>query len=483
MAQVGSRRRAHRRERFAVGVSLVVAVAVHAAAVEGADATGMLSGWGGMSLGESPTARAKTAAAALPLRPSCDGDSLLAAAARVVTCAPPLGGDLDACLRDVALRLESDRLRCHVDELPAVAFELTAIDVATLEQIDPEPLLDSLSEERREEFAQQQEEQQAALAVEAEQRKTIAAKEAQVVEIARPTVELAPDQARFLSEYDNKVAREPVARGSNREDIVAKSRPAELEVKENPREASVAPHEPDDVGTNPDAPRVPGLLRMRQPGAADPVLTAQEAHQKGKPGGSEGPLGDSGRVRRGDGLISSEARRPSEQARGDGGAGGGSPSAPDLRPSEDVLERAVGGGSVDHLDDVEDGEETGLNTKQFVFASFFNRMKRRVHQNWDPVSIWHRHDPTGQVYGFKTRITRVRVTLTPAGEMTRIIVASPSGVDLLDDEALRAFRAAQPFPNPPAGLVDATGNITFEFGFHLEIGGGRKASWKIFRAL
>jgi TonB family protein len=118
-----------------------------------------------------------------------------------------------------------------------------------------------------------------------------------------------------------------------------------------------------------------------------------------------------------------------------------------------------------------------------VFASFFNRMKRRVHQNWDPVSIWHRHDPTGQVYGYKTRITRVRVTLDAAGTLTHIVVSSASGVDLLDDEAVRAFRAAQPFPNPPGGLVDPTGKITFEFGFHLQIGGGQKATWKIFRTL
>jgi len=164
-------------------------------------------------------------------------------------------------------------------------------------------------------------------------------------------------------------------------------------------------------------------------------------------------------------------------------AAGTFPPAPNLRPSEQVLERAVGGGSVDHLDEVEEGEETALNTKQWVFATFFNRMKRRVHQNWDTVSVWARHDPTGQVYGFKTRVTRVRVTLNPAGELTGIIVTRPSGVDLLDDEAVRAFRAAQPFPNPPTGLVDDAGNITFEFGFHLDIGGGHKAEWKVFRAL
>jgi TonB family protein len=222
---------------------------------------------------------------------------------------------------------------------------------------------------------------------------------------------------------------------------------------------------------------------MRKPGAELPAESAQEARTKGLLGGSLAPLGDGMRARRGDGLISVEERTRSAEPQGGGGAGGGTPTLPDLRPSEKVLERAIGGGNVDFLDDVDEGEETALNTKQFVFATFFNRMKRRVHQNWDPFSVWARHDPTGHVYGYKTRVTRVRVTLSPSGELSKIIVSRTSGVDLLDEEAMRAFRAAQPFPNPPAGLVDASGNITFEFGFHLEIGGGRRGEWKVFRAL
>lgn len=482
MTQVGTRRRGKRHERAAIAISILAAAVVHAAVVEGADATGMLSGWAGIGAFETkPHTGARIAKP--PLEPSCDGDALLAAAARMATCVTPFATDPEACLRQSAMLLESDRLACHRFDLPQVAFTLAPIDVKELEQIDPEPLLEMLDEQRQKEFEQKQQEQQVALEQEAIKRKTILEKQAQVVEMAKPTVEVAPDNARFVSEYDNKVEREMVARGSNREDIVAKSKPAQLEVKDNPREATAAPREPDVAGTNPDAPRAPGLMRMRAPGASDPALEPQEAHQKGLLGGLDLPIGDGMRGRRGDGFISSEERRVSDQPRGEDGGGGGTPPVPNLRPSTDVLERAVGGGNVDHLDEVAEGDETALNSKQWVFASFFNRMKRRVHQNWDPVSIWARHDPTGQVYGYKTRITRVRVTLSPTGALSRIVVSSPSGVDLLDDEAVRAFKAAQPFPNPPGGLVDATGNITFEFGFHLQIGGGQKASWKIFRTL
>jgi len=44
-------------------------------------------------------------------------------------------------------------------------------------------------------------------------------------------------------------------------------------------------------------------------------------------------------------------------------------------------------------------------------------------------------------------------------------------VDFLDDTAMEAFKQAQPFPNPPRQLVQASGLIDFDFGFYLEISG------------
>ena len=53
-------------------------------------------------------------------------------------------------------------------------------------------------------------------------------------------------------------------------------------------------------------------------------------------------------------------------------------------------------------------------------------------------------------------------------------------VDFLDDEAVTAFRDAQPFPNPPPGLVDPDSKlITFRFGFYFEISGA--PTFRVFR--
>jgi len=155
---------------------------------------------------------------------------------------------------------------------------------------------------------------------------------------------------------------------------------------------------------------------------------------------------------------------------------------PNLRPTDEQLQRLAGGGSVDHHDDVDDGDITAVNSRQWVGASFMNRTKRQVAQEWRPADVWRRYDPTGAVYGFKTRVTILRVTLGADGSLIKTMVVKGSGADFLDDEAIRAFKVAAPFPNPPAVLRGDDGNITFNFGFYFEIDGGHE-SWKIFRAM
>jgi TonB family protein len=84
------------------------------------------------------------------------------------------------------------------------------------------------------------------------------------------------------------------------------------------------------------------------------------------------------------------------------------------------------------------------------------------------------------VYGTKNRLTRVTVTLDRKGKLRAIVISKKSGVDVLDQEAVSAFRLAQPFPNPPRGLIDPrTGLIVFQFGFHFDV--HRRAAWKIYR--
>jgi TonB family protein len=145
---------------------------------------------------------------------------------------------------------------------------------------------------------------------------------------------------------------------------------------------------------------------------------------------------------------------------------------PALVPSEQQIARAIGNGTQDHLKDIDEGNETALNAKKWKFASFFNRVKQQVRDHWRPAEEYRRRDPSGSIYGQKDRYTLLRVQLKPDGSLANVALETPSGVEFLDDEAIEAFKQAQPFPNPPKQLVEATsGLIDFRFGFFFELSG------------
>lgn len=416
--------------------------------------------------------------------PSCMADVYLAAAARAALCATPLGGDTAACVKQVEHEMELWALSCErmvlaTTDLPTALAVLTPKEI---DEIEAEALLETLTPQDQKKFEEKKQEELVAMAEQAKQREAAPSPRAQVVEVAKPEVEMDPDNARFVSDHASKVEKQTVARGSRFEDMVAKPSPAELSPTKNPVETPSAaqPKEPLPPGANPEAPRNPGPLAMRAPGAREIAADPLFAKTRGQIDGSTDPVLAGGVIpRRGDGALRTSSRELPAEA-GQGGAGGGAPPIPDLTPSRQNLERAVGGGSVDHLEDVDGGEFTALNSKRWKHASFFNRLKRQVAQNWEPAAVYLRRDPTGSIYGVKSRTTSVRVSLSTDGVMQDIIIVDPSGIDFLDDEAVRAFRAAGPFPNPPREMADRENKITFEFAFHFEI--GSRSNWKIYRS-
>ena len=142
--------------------------------------------------------------------------------------------------------------------------------------------------------------------------------------------------------------------------------------------------------------------------------------------------------------------------------------------------RRATGGTNDHLPGIDEGEYTALNTRKWKYATFFNRVKRQVAQNWHPEQAYRLRDPNGNIYGTKDRLTVLTVSLEPDGTLHKIVITGPSGVDFLDEEAISAFELAEPFPNPPEGLIDGESRlITFRFGFSFEI--NSSTPWRIFR--
>ena len=136
-------------------------------------------------------------------------------------------------------------------------------------------------------------------------------------------------------------------------------------------------------------------------------------------------------------------------------------------------------GTIDHVENMREGDGTFLNTRAYRHAWFFNRVKNSVGQRWRAADAHRRNDPRGRIYGVRDRLTVVQVTLSPHGDLDEILISKNSGVTFLDEAAIDAFRSAQPFPNPPLELQDADGQIRFKFGFFLEI---NSRNFQLFRA-
>ncbi|MNJ93298.1 transport protein TonB [compost metagenome] len=140
-------------------------------------------------------------------------------------------------------------------------------------------------------------------------------------------------------------------------------------------------------------------------------------------------------------------------------------------------EDAVGKGadvsqSSDYIKDVDSGLETMLNTREFKYYSYYNRIRRQLSQHWEgrvreKLSKLFREGRAPAATG-QDRITKLMIVLNDKGTLVRVQVMSDSGVRDLDDAAIEAFRAAAPFPNPPKGIVESDGTVKIRWDFVLE---------------
>ncbi len=261
----------------------------------------------------------------------------------------------------------------------------------------------------------------------------------QVVDVPKPAKEEISPDARFLSRWDTRVRRETKARRS------------------------------------PDG-------RTRTPGSPQGTTTPSPGSQAGEgtdtanlplaqpPGGKPAGTGAPDRTGRGMKGLAGLDRMLVPSL----GGGKGAARAAGLA-GEGIGGQPLGGmvSSDAILGVPEEGDQTLVNTRSFKYWDFFQRVKDRVRAEWKPGEMYQARDPQGKVYGNRDRLTVLSVALDAAGEVVRLEVSRESGLTFLDEEAIRAFRQAGPFRNPPAGLVDAEGRITFTFGFLLEVGASK----------
>lgn len=109
----------------------------------------------------------------------------------------------------------------------------------------------------------------------------------------------------------------------------------------------------------------------------------------------------------------------------------------------------------DLLDEIP-SDRVALNAKEYLYASYLNRIRRLVNfywqQNIDNLPSSVRLLKSGYTTG-------VEAVLDGNGVLEMVEVVHPSGVSELDNCVVRAFRVAGPFPNPPEGLIEKDGRV------------------------
>jgi TonB family protein len=275
----------------------------------------------------------------------------------------------------------------------------------------------------------------------------------EVIDIPRPPVERVPADARFLSRWNTSTDHEQKAR--DRGAHHKQRPPAEAGQPSPPAGAQGRP--------GPEVRRPGAEARQAPPGSEKPGEGSRLP-----PGARGGPAG-TGQEPTLHGLAGLDKLLVPSL---DGGSGQGAGKAMRALTSNAVSDDALLG--VD-----QEGDSTMVNSRSFKYWDFFQRVKERVREEWDPGPSYRARDPYGKVYGTRDRLTILNVILDEEGHVNRLEVLRESGLPFLDQEAIRSFREAGPFPNPPRGLADGKGRIAFHFGFLLEMGSSRfKMFWQ-----
>ena len=125
----------------------------------------------------------------------------------------------------------------------------------------------------------------------------------------------------------------------------------------------------------------------------------------------------------------------------------------------------------EYIQGMKDGESSALNTKEFVFYAYFNRVKKQLDQAWQPIlreNITHIFKVGRRIASNTDFVTRTLVTLNQKGEIVKVQLLEESGTHDLDQAAVDALNKAGPYPNPPKGLVDSSGMVYIHWDFILK---------------
>ena len=135
------------------------------------------------------------------------------------------------------------------------------------------------------------------------------------------------------------------------------------------------------------------------------------------------------------------------------------------------MDRGQESTATDKIEGIDQTLKTALNTKEYKYYGYYQRIKKQLNQFWQPevkqkVSRLMTQGRT--IASENSKITKLIIVLNDAGTLVKVQVIGESGVRDLDDAAVDAFRQAAPFPNPPKGMVETDGTIKIRWDFVVE---------------
>lgn len=145
-----------------------------------------------------------------------------------------------------------------------------------------------------------------------------------------------------------------------------------------------------------------------------------------------------------------------------------------LASSDLLFQGQKPGQTPDFIAGVEAGSDTLLNTKEFTYYSYYNRMKEQLYWRWTQYlraedHLFYLISDKKSLKNKNLFVTRVFALLSREGEVQDVQVVRSSGEEGLDSAALHAFLKAAPFPNPPLDLVRPDGLIPINKTFYVYI--------------
>ncbi|MEO0606060.1 MAG: energy transducer TonB [Myxococcota bacterium] len=131
------------------------------------------------------------------------------------------------------------------------------------------------------------------------------------------------------------------------------------------------------------------------------------------------------------------------------------PGPADPVPAAALEARLSGAPQNDKLDE-NVGDVVALNARRYPYEAYMRRIRRQVNFWWEQRL---NNLPSGLRLSKLTYITGVEVILDDHGSLKSITVIEESGAIPIDQAVVTAFELAQPFENPPSGLIDDNGEV------------------------